>query len=695
MALVLSDFNATGLETETLALITAGADDALTPGTTWYASPPRGDIGTLEAGSDIGVGPDDEPITRIHIIGSNVIQFNDNGPFNWGTYLSGDGSDLTLYLQTEAGGVASVAINTGTGNAARLRVTFSGAFQVIAATIIEGTEFIIAFARPATVIDLMPTAPTIADINIDTGATLNQILPEGTGGDAPLSYSLSPIPAGFTFNTTTRLFTGSSATAIASTTLTYTVTDTDGDSDTTDFPFSVSVPDTDPVLPDIADQTYFVGQSVSLELPEATGGNAPYVYRLEANPLLVGLGFVPATRLLSGQPIMPAASIMTYFATDVDGDEVSTEFNITVNPAQSEPDQIENVVVTEGDTEVTLAWPVPFDGNSVILRYEYLIDNVMPWNEIALTDLADVDNPSWTFTNLSNGTEYEFQLRAVNDIGNANATAIIRATPMATIVAPGVPRNLSETAGDTEVVLDWDAPISNGGSNITDYEVSIDGGTFISTGSTTTAYTATSLTNGQDYTFSVRAVNIIGAGTATAAIDSTPEAPTPTATGNEAIMVAWLIDLIDTEYHFWSGDTDLDFMGTTYLGRNFLTLSGAESSVDAPNRRMTISFIVADNTLRSELLQDIGPVTVQIQWLHSSDRGMTWALVPRKFVGRLSRPQIVGGVYTIEIETFGGDIDRGRPVFWSDEDQRRRFPGDKGMEYMRQLAEGVEISWPP
>ncbi len=133
-------------------------------------------------------------------------------------------------------------------------------------------------------------------------------------------------------------------------------------------------------------------------------------------------------------------------------------------------------------------------------------------------------------------------------------------------------------------------------------------------------------------------------------------------------------------YRFWSGADDLTLDGETYQGRSFIALSPAEASLEAPDRRMTASFHMGPLTTaqRIELLQDPGPLTVQIEWIASTDQGQSWTRMPRKFVGRLSRPAIRNGIYTIEIETYGGDVDRGRPLKWSHEDQQGRFPGDLG-----------------
>ncbi len=82
-----------------------------------------------------------------------------------------------------------------------------------------------------------------------------------------------------------------------------------------------------------------------------------------------------------------------------------------------------------------------------------------------------------------------------------------------TPTTPDAPRNLEAVSGDGEVTLTWDAPRRDGGAEITDYEVQVDGeGEWISMGSTKRTHTITGLTNGTVYVFRVRAVNRIGAG---------------------------------------------------------------------------------------------------------------------------------------------------------------------------------------
>ena len=83
----------------------------------------------------------------------------------------------------------------------------------------------------------------------------------------------------------------------------------------------------------IADQTFTVGTSASLTLPEATGGTAPYTYTLTSD-LPAGLLFDALNKSVSGIPIAPMpATPYTYTATDATGAFATLTFTITVTGA--------------------------------------------------------------------------------------------------------------------------------------------------------------------------------------------------------------------------------------------------------------------------------------------------------------------------------------------------------------------------
>ena len=122
--------------------------------------------------------------------------------------------------------------------------------------------------------------------------------------------------------------------------------------------------------------------------------------------------------------------------------------------------------------------------------------------------MAATSNTGHTFISLTNGTNYTFQVRAVNAIGNGTA-AFASAIPVTT---PSVPLNFTATPGNAQAVLSWTEPANNGGSAITGYQVSSDNGATWVAATSDTGHTFIGLTNGTLYTFSVRALNTAGAG---------------------------------------------------------------------------------------------------------------------------------------------------------------------------------------
>ncbi len=148
------------------------------------------------------------------------------------------------------------------------------------------------------------------------------------------------------------------------------------------------------------------------------------------------------------------------------------------------------------------------------------------------------------------GKTYLYQVQAHGALGAGAWSDQLSASVPST--APGMPLSLMATAGNAQVTLAWNEPVSDGGSTITSYEYryQMAGGSWSNWMDTTPALSRTvtidSLTNESAHNFEVRAENAIGAG-AIATASATPMSTVPgiptglgvTSTGPTEITLGW------------------------------------------------------------------------------------------------------------------------------------------------------------
>lgn len=193
---------------------------------------------------------------------------------------------------------------------------------------------------------------------------------------------------------------------------------------------------------------------------------------------------------------------------------VSKSFEVLADPiVTTVPDAPLNLSATPASGQVTLSWTTPsIDGGAPVVDFivQYKVGTSwIPFND-GLNTLTNV-----VVTGLTNGTSYDFKVAAVNSVGQGAFTSSVAGTP-ATIAnaatnLSGVKSNLSSTAS-----LSWTAPLSDGGSAITDYRISYKltseptWTVFIDAVSNSASATITGLDSNLDYDYQVEVVNAAG-----------------------------------------------------------------------------------------------------------------------------------------------------------------------------------------
>jgi len=128
-----------------------------------------------------------------------------------------------------------------------------------------------------------------------------------------------------------------------------------------------------------------------------------------------------------------------------------------------------------------------------------------------------------TVTNLANCTTVNFQVSAQNTTGSGPA-----ASDSLKIGAASAPTGVQATAGNGQATVTWSPPAYSGGGSLTGYVVqAISGWQSASVGPGATSAVVGSLTNGQTYTFEVRADNGICQGTWSSATNAVTPATHP------------------------------------------------------------------------------------------------------------------------------------------------------------------------
>ena len=244
--------------------------------------------------------------------------------------------------------------------------------------------------------------------------------------------------------------------------------------------------------------------------------------------------------------------------------ELSSDFSIWSNAVpgtpRTTPDAPAIGSVTSGDRMLTVAWSAPAeDGGRNITAYDlrYIRSDAADKSEANWTELDSVWSSGalrYPLSGLTNGVEYDVQVRAESSVGEGPWSPVGTGTPLTT---PGAPSIDSVTPGDETLAVAWSAPASNGGRDITGYDLryirsdapnKADANWTVRDGIWTSGalrHILSGLTNGVDYDVQLRAVNAVGngawSGTAAGKPLTTPSPPTVDSVtpGDETLTVSW------------------------------------------------------------------------------------------------------------------------------------------------------------
>ena len=234
----------------------------------------------------------------------------------------------------------------------------------------DGDTAMLSFAWTVSPTDLMPdySSASVAQPSwARNQAIVGFTVPAASGGNTPLRYSASGLPAGIAMSTA-RAVSGT-PTGVGTGTATVTVTDADGDTATFTFNWAVVADDLTPSFGSatIASQSWVTGKEITaFAATAASGGNAPLVHGIAGLP--AGVVMLNSMQI-QGTLTAAGSGTATVAARDADGDLAKVSFNWTVT-ADAQPSfgtsTVSSQSWTAGQVITALTVPSATGGNGTL-----------------------------------------------------------------------------------------------------------------------------------------------------------------------------------------------------------------------------------------------------------------------------------------------------------------------------------------
>jgi len=209
------------------------------------------------------------------------------------------------------------------------------------------------------------------------------------------------------------------------------------------------------------------------------------------------------------------------------------------------PGVAEDCLVVSDLGKVCLSWSEPADrGGATELKYRVLRGTSSGTVDTLLVEGTDIFG--YVDEDVSVGDTYYYRIEAGNCIGCSLSDVL----PVKVTDLPGQVRNLLAVEGDGYVQLSWEAPLQDGASPISGYSIMRGSSTAdmveIALVGVKLEHNDTSVVNGQDYVYSVRAVTSVGVGPDSDADQAGPRSrpPVPGSVGvrvkGDRVILSWV-----------------------------------------------------------------------------------------------------------------------------------------------------------
>jgi hypothetical protein len=212
---------------------------------------------------------------------------------------------------------------------------------------------------------------------------------------------------------------------------------------------------------------------------------------------------------------------------------------------------------TPGIEEMQLSWTAPVNtGAGPITGYRIKYSRFADMSSATVIDTGNTDL-SRTISSLSDGAKYYVRIATTNTIATGSYGPIKSVELASNTTVPDAPTALIATPGNGSASIAF-TPGADGGASITKYQVKVGNGSWTDVVGTTSPITVTELTNYVTVSIRLRAVNAVGAGSASAGVKVWPRISGPSLTSAAAVgrtsiraAFAGLTPLGGTVSHYW------------------------------------------------------------------------------------------------------------------------------------------------